>query len=684
MNPRNSRVIRCSVPSVMRVLLTIVALYIALASAIVWLIEVRQFRAYNIYYLAVMMAVAALLSVSLWRRRREIFSDRRPVGALNAAAILVLGAIAWIIYRYPHLYSVSLWIDEVTQFYGDQNLPKFVADPALFAAIQQQPPIDYYLSAFSRILFGANESAVLFHSILFGGLSFFLFLLWLIQIGFPAILAAIPIIIFASHHSLLRFSSEARPISLGVFFSLATLIFSYESLSRRHVSAIFLGASSLLLLNSVGFQPIFFVAVLAVSLLPVCYVRLSKKEAARFLAALALLPILFFFPTASEIYRESANQNQFFSGPVMGVIWSGVTELEWNSFSSFFKTLNCLKWLPFIPLALMVLAAIWPAARFRRRRREILSWALAGLVFAFLFPLLFRAAWSLIDWYLHPYYVVLWVVGLIALSCQCGALLNEVFSKRIRGACHAGALVALGLTGAILLHLKFSASHQDMIAFERAARPNWHLIVDRVNFLKKPAAIIEIPYGRFGWGPFHAMAGDFYTRGEGIRILRLDDWSRSAYGVQRFNIEQAAREAEGRELWFMWSVNDPPGDKLPRDLENRIYEAIADVAYEPSRVAARTLLAHVETRSPREAISSVFARIVEAAPQSDRNLYLADALTADSLRKGDCEKARMWFKVMNDVASVKNPQNPPQEGLMALIASIKRELESGPCGRAGR
>jgi hypothetical protein len=663
-----------------RILFAAAALYIGCASLVVWVAEGCQFRANNIYYLALVVLVAIAAAASL--RRLEVGTSRLG-GLMGVASVFSLGALAWMLYRYPHLYSGSLWIDEVTQFYGDQRLPRFVADPALFAAIQQQPPIDYYLSAFARIVFGPTEPAVLLHSVLFGALSFFLFLLWLIQIRFPATLAAIPIIVFAAHHSLLRFSSEARPISLGVFFSLTTLIFAHESVRRRRVHVIPLACSALLLLNSVGLQPLFFLLVLSFSLIPALALRFTKGESAKFLAALAGGPILFFFPTLWEIFRESRGQGQFFSGSPFEIIWASVGALGWHSFAPFFVTLKYLKWLLFLPAGLLLLIAIRPSAGSGRHRAEAAAWVIASAVFAFLFPILFRISWGVIDWYLHPYYVVLWVVGLIALNSQGLAYVWNTLLRPYAGSRYLAALFVGGIVGAGLLHVSFTVAHKEMIKRERSDRPDWRALVKKAQVLGGPVTIVEIPYGRFGWAPYHSMAGRFYESPEGIQIVRLEDWSRENLGVQRFDIGRAAKAAEGRTLWFLWSVNNPPGDSLSPGAEDRIYGAIGEVVEKPTHLANQVFLAGTKGKSPpAEIIATLFAKIVEADPGSDRNFYLADALTMNSIRRGDCKGANAWFQLMNESTLNLKPSAAPLEGLILRLKAVRQEVEGMACAKA--
>lgn len=669
-----------SAPGTMRLLLAVVSSYILLASVLVYVMERPAARAFNLYYFLI-IALAAFLSI-LSAREVKFGPIRIPMGwrSLRVAAMLGLGLAIWIGYRYPQLFSISLWIDEITQFQGDWQLPKTVADPALFAATQQQPPIDYYLSAFARHILGISEFSVLVHAIAFGVLSFVLFLLWLMQIRFPVVLAPVPILMFAAHHALLRFSSEARPISVAVFFCLAVLMFVYESVERRKISFAAIGASSLLLLYSTGLQPMFFLAALALSLLPLLAWRFGAVGALKFVLVLAVGPLLLFLPTLWEIYRESERLSQFLHASYFELWWKALGALSWNSFWPYSGTMSYAKWVLWIPpLALLLVPCL------KKRGFGCLPgtffWALAGLIYSLIFPLAFQIFWSIVNWNNNWYYFVLWPVGVFALASLCVARISSPFLEGKNAAAAALVMAAVSGGATFALHKYYAPAHRAITAFDYSLRPNWHLVQEKARGAARPVVVVEIPYGGFGNPPYHSISGRFYESLPEFRVVRLDVWNKNHFGIPAFRIRETMEGFDQpSDMIYLISLIDVAGNRLGQERKERILTTLRAQVDEVTALGESIYLLRANNQaSPVAKTEAIFRKIIEADPNSDHTFYLADALAGESIARADCPSARKWLAVMDQVNT--EAHKGPHDSLTKYLSLVGGDIARLPaCG----
>lgn len=671
-----------SVPGIACLLLAASSSYILLASLFVFWADFRGARFFNLYYL-LMMAFSTMLA---FRGLREVdFRRWRPQGGrrwLGVMAIFGMGFIAWIVYRYPELFSFSLWIDEITQFQGYWDSPRRVEiDPALFAAAQQQPPADYYLSAFARKAFGMSEAAVLAHAIAFGILNFAAFLLWLIQIRFPLALAPIPILLFASHHSLLQFSAQGRPISMAVFFALLTLIFTLESVQRRRAGVFALGSSAILLLYSVGLQPMFFLSILSVSLLPLLLRHFGRSEAAKLFLALSVIPLLLFSPTVWEIYRESVRFDQFHSAPFFELWWHALKNLGWESLNAYLGTFWHALWVLFICPLVFALSGILRAAGYRRFPPAMGSWALAGSIFTVLFPLAFQVFWGIINWNNNLYYYVLWPVGCFALASLCVAFFLRPFLAMPAGRWAVPALALLSAFATYSLHRGYAAAHQARVDSDNDYRPNWHLILKEAEAAARPVVVVEIPYSRFGVISDHSAAGAFYEKPASFRVARLRDNEEYAARSRLVRLHEAMRAYDSPSDVFFLIMLDKRF--VPEEAKRHIVSVLRAETDGVVQLNERFFLFRANGQeSPVRKAHSIFEKVVKADPRSDNNFYLVDALMAEATRKADCRGAGKWLDLLE---AISGKLDAPARELMAGYLAAARERINGikPCVTAG-
>ncbi len=216
--------------------------------------------------------------------------------------------------RLYQLDNKSIWMDEDRQ----AELAGRGFDLALVsrAAEQHQPPIDYYAEAIGLALFGVTEHGARVHAAIWGALAAALFFCLLRRLFRHPLPVLIGTAMLALDVYMVRYSQEGRPIFCGIFFAVLYLytlhvfLFPHAPLGgplpagaplRRLLEELPRGAVLLIVVFgfflSVGFQPIVFVGVSSVAMLPgmldrrIRY-RIMIAMAITFLAFLAALPIL--------------------------------------------------------------------------------------------------------------------------------------------------------------------------------------------------------------------------------------------------------------------------------------------------------------------------------------------------------------------------------------------------------
>jgi hypothetical protein len=177
----------------------------------------------------------------------------------------------------PRLYNLtsrSAWMDEGRQV-GYSIEGPFGNRLAAKAALQQQPPLDYFIQSMFVKNFGVNEVGIRLHSALLGALAASLFFaLVLILTNGNLTASALGTAVFAFNPWLIRYSQEGRPISTAVLFSVLYLhamtrfLHSKIQLDSTLKNLTVLVAVQTGFLLSVGFQPLVFLLVGSLSLLP--------------------------------------------------------------------------------------------------------------------------------------------------------------------------------------------------------------------------------------------------------------------------------------------------------------------------------------------------------------------------------------------------------------------------------
>ena len=179
--------------------------------------------------------------------------------------LLVIG-LCTRIYR---ITDKSLWLDESTAIaeifgYYYHKLPfTQIVD---IAAIDQQPPLDYFFEAMGLLLFGESVLGARIHAAVFGTLTIvvvYLLLKLLTKSQFFSFLGSMLAIL---HPLLIYYSQEGRPYATAVFFMVLYLfsIFNYFLKSQKKQDLHLIFSTQTLLLFVVGLQPPILIFVLTI------------------------------------------------------------------------------------------------------------------------------------------------------------------------------------------------------------------------------------------------------------------------------------------------------------------------------------------------------------------------------------------------------------------------------------
>lgn len=428
----------------------------------------------------------------------------------------------------PRLYQLdnrSIWMDEDRQ--AEIAGRGFDLDLVSRAAEQHQPPIDYYAEAIGLALFGVTEHGARVHAALFGALASALLFFLLGRLFHHPLPVLLGTAMFVFDVYMVRYSQEGRPISCGVFFTVLYLVGLHTYLfprtagsaasgetparffARELLRGVLLFTAVLLFFLSVGFQPIVFVAVSTVALLPGLLRRRLRWRIAlvvgiTVLAFLAALPIL----------QESMGHGRELIGTAS--LWDRITGVV-ESLGAFDKASWWGKYDRLIPhhqtlVAVLALPALlgWLIEWKKNRRHAAVAGGLYLLAFALLYPPAFDIVYrSQISWKVQTRYFLTFqpvlVTGIAGAVFFAVRAVTRVTRHRFAMARWAFCLVVLALF--------IQAEKQNGITlqavYQRQERTDWRSLYALFNREGKPRDTAFI-----------------------MNLTRIDRWSPRFYATQ--------------------------------------------------------------------------------------------------------------------------------------------------------
>src|SRR3989338_5969588 len=404
-----------------RILLLISSIYVFWAAAYSEFNNTVPWNFYSSYTFILLTFILLTTIFSIYHYRIRVpfvshqdISQRSSLDLKSTIGYVCFCVSAWFFIRFPILNKYPLWFDEAAQFIPFWNWG-FSIDSVLYAAKQQQMPLDYYISYTFFRLFGASELSVLFNPVLFSILSCIVFILIQLQLRWNIWLAIFSFIIFLSQPTLLRYSSEARPISIALFFSLLTVYFLYAHLKQKIKNHSLLFTSAALSCLSIGLQPIFFTFFLSICLIIIFYNK-NRKVCWKYFAAVFVLPNIVSLPIIVLIYKNSfVGVQQFKNGSLIHHIWTGVLNFKPDQLSIFIEEFRSIEWLLLFPLVFLLIFIDRKLEKLLKSNFKNIVGLTIGIV---LFPISFLFMWNAIDWDLQSHYFFLWTVLIIILLLE--------------------------------------------------------------------------------------------------------------------------------------------------------------------------------------------------------------------------------------------------------------------------
>jgi len=234
-------------------------------------------------------------------------------------AVLALLVFAFLVRCYK-INEPSVWMDEDHQAIRViQSLKTgyFSGQSIIFSVKQQQPPLGYLMEGIGVTNFGVTPFGIRVHAAFLGALTVGV-LLFLLTMLFPPQYKwyiLLMVLIFSFHPLLLRYSQEARPIAVSIFFGSIYLyallrfvfIVQHAVFSEGIIDFLLLVIAQTMFMLSVGFQPIALSFCLSLTLLlfVLCSKKFRKKS---FLAGIgSMLSLGLFYPVQAFINNHAGH-----------------------------------------------------------------------------------------------------------------------------------------------------------------------------------------------------------------------------------------------------------------------------------------------------------------------------------------------------------------------------------------
>jgi hypothetical protein len=344
-------------------------------------------------------------SPARWRRGRWLPGIDAP-GHVLVAWFLLIVSLAFAL-RASGIHDRSIWNDEDHQARRSLVGP-FGFNLPLESAVQEQPPLDYFLESIALRNFGITEVGARITAALTGSLAAGLLLFLLRSLTKSGGIAVLGALLMAVQPVAVRYGQEGRPVSTGLLFSVATLWCIYLALAeerfdlRRFFCMI---ATQTLFLLSIGLQPLIFLASTSLALVPFSALRPLRPKilgvwGSAGLSLLLASPLLWVTVVEGRPYLKLGDRSA-----ALTALMEAASLASFKECGSFIDSLFDGWWPAFV--GVLVLAVIgWRMTRRRdgygRFQAQFAAFLLLALI---LFPLLFTVVFSsLVKWTVSPRY----------------------------------------------------------------------------------------------------------------------------------------------------------------------------------------------------------------------------------------------------------------------------------------
>ena len=279
---------------------------------------------------------------------------------------------------------------------------------------QQQPPLDYYFSAFSFKILGENKFAMRFHALYFYLILSFIFPLGVYFFSSSLWITATTTSLFLINHVIRLHSMDARPLSLSLLTGFLFLFFYFSYIQnhrqkseknhqqntlKNKLSLFSVLSSQYLFVMSIGLQPVIFVITLFLS----SFWLLKEKKTFQKLFLTHISTALLVLPFYINIIRFAKSAYKF-KDPLNAMPSSfedfNLLYFIEKYFFSFYKEMSL-----FFLIVIISLFAV--KIHFKRHYPPSSIFLLMMLYCLILFPLIYNSVFNvLIIWGLHDWYFI--------------------------------------------------------------------------------------------------------------------------------------------------------------------------------------------------------------------------------------------------------------------------------------
>lgn len=467
-----------------------------------------------LYFLALLagnVVVGALLVRSDRKRARKSSNalPSRGRGYRLAGVLLILATVAAALARYPTVTKASVWLDEELQVAATVPKPPYFDNILVRAAVEQQPPLAYFMTGLTHQLFGYTEWGARAAPFALGTLATALCFLVAFSLTQNAWVSFFVALLFATNPALIRYSLEGRPIAAGVFFELLYFYALADFWRRKddgedqRLKLLSVALPATLFLYSTGFQPVIVIAVVSICALPLGSVLVGAHALA---AAL-------FAPVFVVMVKHSPTKFRTDSAAALKLALEKTANA--SELARFYERLGA-----YLPAALAACALAVAVIAFRKvRRRESLDRTsrafLFGLGFSALFPFLFSLVFYFsIAWPLFPrYFQTLLPALILTMGCALAVI------ARVR-------LLAVAALALCLGAVKPQYNQALIAPYLERPNPEWRELYAyfKTEGNQGDAAYLIATCGLDNWTPNAFMMLDYYYPATGPRPVRLHNY----------------------------------------------------------------------------------------------------------------------------------------------------------------
>jgi hypothetical protein len=611
---------------------------------------------FGVYYLFVLILLV-LISISPVRKQ----SWERPGRSILGALLLIVGFLAIsMVLLMPHQF---LWQDEYTQFIR-ASIPerRYFHGLVEFAAGQQQPPADFFFSAFARMLFGLTPLGIRFHSGLFTfGFYLALFLFLTVQTKHRVISFFVTLYAM-SLPSLRYYLVEARPVALCLFASVFTMHFYLLSMQSDNKTnqRLFL-VSAMFLPLTIGFQPEIFLIAMGLVVLAYCFFEPSKAQRYFRLFRGLCLSALLFLPFLYLIYTFGEDVEQFLDTSVVGFVDSLLTS-KTHLGAGFIREHNPSP-LKFPVLLVFATAILLFGFFYSRIFKSRVPLGVSFLLFL-LFPAIFIVTYDfLINWNYSVRYSIIYCVPLLSFFASLATCVAEGRFKKPKLSIIIGVFLVFSLHNALQAKTKV----EQLNSF----KPDWATVYSKLvselkNNPQARALYLRVFESGEGSGPYFPLH-ELYVPPN----LRSQLLTRCPRKQCDYYVGQAMGNPDDQIFYLVF-------DSLGR--ANVYHKALSqglEVIHDGHRVKIYAI-----NKNGREQFISNIIDLIEGKKYARHPVFLSKVLLSFYCHTESFKKATFWLHriqsveerfVVNYVGQRIDVKRMVQKHLKALKAYIEKE-----------